>query len=318
MAVSRFDAIGTYVVVATQDPAELRLATSLAREILVDVDETCSRFRPDSDLSVVNEHPGVWVRVNPLLVAAVATACHVAEWTEGIVHPLLGRDLITLGYDRDLSELAPVDQRQPTGGRHSLISEPVRFGPGLESWREIGLRGDAVRIPAETALDLGSSGKAWAADLIVTALSEELTDSAAVSLGGDVAVSGDQPWPVEVSTQPNGRPTAQVWLHGGGLATSSTRVRRWKHGGRVRHHVLDPRTGLPALETWTTATATGPSCVAANAASTAAVVLGSQAPRWLTQAGVNARLEATDGSVCRIGGWPAADAPTSEAEAVSA
>jgi thiamine biosynthesis lipoprotein len=109
-----------------------------------------------------------------------------------------------------------------------------------------------------------------------------------------------------------------VWLSGGGLATSSTRVRRWTHEGRVRHHLLDPRTGLPAPEVWTTVTATGPSCVAANAASTAAVVLGHQALRWLAHAGVTARLVAIDGSVHRVGGWPESDAAEPDREAVRA
>jgi thiamine biosynthesis lipoprotein len=58
--------------------------------------------------------------------------------------------------------------------------------------------------------------------------------------------------------------------------------------------------------------------VAANAASTASVVLGDQAPRWLAQAGVNARLVAPDGSVRRVGDWPESDAPVRDLRTVSA
>lgn len=309
---ARFDALGTYVVVATQQHLDLADAVRIARDVLTDVDETCSRFRDDSDLSRVNRSPGAWVRVDPLLVAAVATACEAARWTDGIVHPLLGRQLVTLGYDRDLGLLTPpgpddVDTLDRT------VTALVPREPGPDSWRQIGLREDAVRIPAGTALDLGSTGKAWAADLIATAWAERLSSGAAVSVGGDVAVTGDDPWPVDLSANVDAPPIAQVWLHGGGLATSSTRVRRWTHRGRVRHHVLDPRTGQPATEVWSTVTATGPSCVAANAASTASVVLGAQAPRWLRQAGVSARLVSTDGVVHRLGDWPAADAPMTEA-----
>jgi thiamine biosynthesis lipoprotein len=123
---------------------------------------------------------------------------------------------------------------------------------------------------------------------------------------------------VDLTTHIDELPGARVWLSGGGLATSSTRVRRWTHEGRVRHHVLDPRTGLPAPEVWTTVTATGPSCVAANAASTAAVVLGDQALRWLVQAGVSARLTASDGSVHRVGSWPESDAVVRDLRTVDA
>ena len=52
-------------------------------------------------------------------------------------------------------------------------------------------------------------------------------------------------------------------------------------------------------------TATGPTCAAANTATTAAVVLGAEAPGWLTARGVAARLVAADGRVRTTGGWPA-------------
>jgi len=51
-------------------------------------------------------------------------------------------------------------------------------------------------------------------------------------------------------------------------------------------------------------TCAGTSAVAANTASTAAVVLGHDAPAWLTTHDVAARLVATDGTVVRTGGWP--------------
>ena len=82
------------------------------------------------------------------------------------------------------------------------------------------------------------------------------------------------------------------------------RVRRWQRAGVARHHVVDPRTGLPAAEVWRTVTATGPTCVAANAAATAAIVLGADATDWLEQRGVDARLVGHDGRVVRLGAWP--------------
>ena len=56
---------------------------------------------------------------------------------------------------------------------------------------------------------------------------------------------------------------------------------------------------------WRTVTATGPTCVAANTASTAAVVLGAEASGWLTARGVTARLVAADERAHYLGGWPA-------------
>ncbi|MEU4418879.1 FAD:protein FMN transferase [Nocardia salmonicida] len=107
-----------------------------------------------------------------------------------------------------------------------------------------------------------------------------------------------------VSERPGGD-AELVTLDRGGLATSSTRVRRWTRRGVRRHHLLDPRTGQPATEVWRTVTATGPTCVAANTASTVAIVLGEAAPAWLAERQVTARLVARDGTVHLVGGWPA-------------
>ena len=298
---ARGTALGTYVFVATRRPADLRPARRLARQVLDDVDRTCSRFRPDSDLSRANAGAGGWVAVDPVLVAAVAAACVAAADTGGLVHPLLGRNLVELGYDRDFAELTPVeDDRVPTELWPTT-------GPGRDRWREIGLDPDgAIRVPAGTALDLGATGKAWAADVIATAFAEELGGPALVSLGGDLAIAAPdgQPWPVAISTRPDGPVETTIALDRGGLATSSTRVRRWARRGTGVHHLLDPRTGRPAPEVWRTVTATGPTCTAANTASTAAVVLGQDAPDWLAGRGVAARLVDRDERVRTTGSWP--------------
>ena len=130
--------------------------------------------------------------------------------------------------------------------------------------------------------------------------------SAVVGLGGDLRVVGCAGgWPVEVSEHPDEPVAEHVLLGSGGMATSSTRVRRWTRHGVRRHHLLDPRTGLPVAPAWRTVTATGPTCTAANVASTAAVVLGPDAPAWLAAHEVDARLVAADGSVTVVGAWPA-------------
>ena len=300
MATTTTTALGTYLFLATRRARDLPVARGLAETILEEVDRTCSRFRPDSDLSRANAAAGRWVEVDRLLVAAVTAGCQAALHTGGLVHPLLGRPLVQLGYDRDFAAVA-ADRDVPA------VLWPSAE-PALETWRDLGLDPDgAIRVPTGTALDLGSTGKAWAADVVAAAFAAELGGSALVSIGGDLAVAapdGD-PWPVAISTHPEGPVETTVALDRGGLATSSTRVRRWARRGVQLHHLVDPRTGRPAAEVWRTVTATGPTCAAANTATTAAVVLGAEAPRWLAARGVTARLVAADGRVVTTGGWPA-------------
>jgi thiamine biosynthesis lipoprotein len=134
-----------------------------------------------------------------------------------------------------------------------------------------------------------------------------------VSLGGDIAVAGTPPcdgWPVTAADGPGpaGSPHAQlVRLPRGAVATSSVTCRSWRRAGRVLHHIVDPRTGLPAAGPWQTVTAAAATCADANAASTAAIVAGEQAQQWLAAAGLPARLVGRDGEVRCLGGWPDAD-----------
>jgi thiamine biosynthesis lipoprotein len=44
--------------------------------------------------------------------------------------------------------------------------------------------------------------------------------------------------------------------------------------------------------------------VAANTASTAAMILGAAAPGWLIRQGHDARLVSAEGPVTVVGGWP--------------
>jgi thiamine biosynthesis lipoprotein len=293
----RWQSLGTYVQLGVSDRDKAAAAERRARALLAAVDWACSRFRDDSELNRVNAGAGTWVRVDPLLVAATVAAVEAAEHTDGIVHPLLGKVMIGLGYDRTFTALQPAR----ASGTHI---EP----PPLGAWRSIEWEAEAIRIPAGTALDLGATAKAWAGDVISATIAEEERANVLLSLGGDVAIStgevGPTWWPIAISEHPEGEASAEVALAWGGLATSSTRVRRWTVAGVSHHHLVDPRTGASAKTCWRTVSATGPSATAANIATTAAVVLGDEAVGWLTERSVAARLVSEDGTVTLTSGWP--------------
>jgi thiamine biosynthesis lipoprotein len=302
----RFTALGTYVHLSTS--GDLGRAVELAEAVLAEVDRACSRFRADSDLVLANARAGRWTYVDPLLAAAVAVALDAATESDGLVDPCLGRPLVEIGYDGDL---ATVRARPDVGVVPATSARP-------DAWREVRTDADgAVFVPKGVALDLGATAKAWAADLLALSLAEALHAEVLVSLGGDLRVAGPdgdpstRAWPVIITEHPDGvgddLDPVMVGLDGGGLATSSTLVRRWRAGGVVQHHLLDPRTGRPVTPYWRTVTATGPTCVAANVASTAAIVLGVDAEAWLSDRGVDARLVGTDGDVRRTGRWPGAE-----------
>src|SRR5665647_582673 len=231
-----------------------------------------------------------------LPVQAIAAAMDAAAQTDGLVDPTLGHSLEAVGYDRDIA-LIPPASADPAG-----VPLPARVG----AWREILLDPEgAVRVPRGCALDLGATAKAWAADLIAHSIAAESDSTVVISLGGDLAVAGPDGWPVAISETIDdlGDPEI-VHLPYGGLATSSTASRRWIRGGVIRHHLLDPLTGEPTKGPWRTVSATGASCVAANTASTAAIVMGDRAVGWLTARDIPARLVDTEGRIVRTARWP--------------
>ena len=124
-------------------------------------------------------------------------------------------------------------------------------------------------------------------------------------------MSGPAPaggWRIRVTDDHRSDPSAPgqtVSIPSGGLATSSTAVRRWSHAGRTMHHIIDPATGEPARATWRTVSAAAASCADANIATTAALVRGAPALDWLAELGLPARLVAEDGRVQVVGDWPA-------------
>lgn len=299
--VARWEALGCRIHVETRLARELGPARHLVTQVLGDVDDVASRFREDSDLALVNRRPGRWVRVDTLLVAALRVALQAAEDSGGLVHPLLGRPLVELGYDRTfrtLREVAtPVDRLAPA--------------PHLEAWRDIEIDEGGVLIPEGTALDLGATAKAWCTDLAVTALEQRLDGDAVVSVGGDLRTAGAGVWEVAVSERPDDAPQVVVEL-AGALATSSTQVRRWRRGGVEQHHILDPRTGQPARATWRTVSVAAPTCTEANTASTGAIVLGLDAVEHLSRTVLAARLVGGDGHTRLVGGWPDENAKESQ------
>jgi thiamine biosynthesis lipoprotein len=197
------------------------------------------------------------------------------------------------------------------------VGTPVRLTVrAVPGWRHVGLDEQArlLTLPRGVHLDLGATAKAWAADRAAARLAGALGCGVLVGLGGDISVAGPPPeggWRIRVQDttgrpeDPPQGPAAVVAIREGGLATSSTTARRWRRGGDVLHHILDPRTGLPAPVHWRTVSVAAASCVDANTASTAAIIRGPQALDWLSNLGLPARLVDRAGTVRTVGGWPA-------------
>jgi thiamine biosynthesis lipoprotein len=297
-----FPALGTTALLCVAEADELPRAHEQLERELAAIDLACSRFRDDSELVRLNRGAGGEpVVVSRRLFRAIEVALAAASSTGGLVDPTVGKTLRLAGYDRRFVEVKRRDGSAFRAG----------FAP-VAGWRAVELDPSdrTVRLPAGVELDLGATAKALAADRSAARAARATGTGVLVSLGGDIAVAGPPPdagWPVRIADDhaagPD-EPGPTVAIERGGLATSGTTVRRWRAGERELHHIVDPRTGRPAETPWRTVTVAASSCVDANVAGTAAVVLGEDAPRRLTARGLPARLVWDSGEVVYAGGWP--------------
>jgi len=313
-------ALGTSARVAAWPAHQLARVLAVVDTELALLDQQASRFRPDSEISAAcrgasGAQGGGSRIVSEGLAEAIAVALAAARWTGGLVDPTVGNALCSLGYDRDFAAIRS-DGAMPRGPAH------------VPGWQSVRLDGRRLRLAAGTWLDLGATAKGLGADRAAREAAAAVpAGGVLVSLGGDIAVAGEAPvggWPVLVADEPEpvGQPPAPggrpaqfppqsrgqvVRLVTGALATSSILCRQWRRGGRTLHHIVDPRTGRPAAGPWRTVSVAAANCAEANAASTAAIIAGKQAPAWLAAQGLPARLVARDGSVRLVGGWPTTD-----------
>ena len=297
-AVHRTTRWSTPIEVVVTDPAAVVAAARILDEVLDEVEQAASRFRSDSEVSRLCAAAGTGPQpVSPMLAEALAVALRAAELTGGVVDPTVGAALCRLGYDRDIAEVV--------GG----VDRPLPGPAPVPGWRSVHLDADrgTVALPAGCLLDLGATAKAWAADRAAVRIAGRTGVGVLVSLGGDIAVAGAPADGFTVGlADVAGDPDAPVavTVGDGGLASSGIGRRRWTMADGAAHHLIDPSTGLPAATCWRTVSVVAGTCVDANTASTAALVLGEAAPAWLAGHGLPARLVRTDGTVTTVAGWP--------------
>ncbi len=236
-----FRAMGTEIELVldadTHDAAFDRAEAEFER-----LEQVMSRFRPDSELSRLNEAGSLDASAD--LAEVVSLALAAREETGGRFDPTVHDALVAAGYDRTFDEVAPTGPARNAAGA---------CGGGVT------VEGHRIEVEPGYRLDLGGIGKGFAAERVAELLA--CSGPCLVSAGGDVAVRGvpaEGVWPVAVGDG------LTVGLERGGLATSGRDRRRWRRGAEERHHLIDPATGRPAQTDLVRVTAIGRTAVDAE------------------------------------------------------
>lgn len=260
-------------------------------------EQTLSRFLPESELSQLNAHAGTAMAVSDLLYTVLATALSAAQATQGVYDPALLEQLVQLGYDRTFDDLPavsfdPIIPGEPGGGWRGIRVNPI--------YRH-------VTLPIGIKLDFGGIAKGMAVDAALEQLRVSGVSPALVNAGGDLAVMGLPPdaeqWPIAV---PGRERYWTIPLHSGAVATSGIAHRHWWQGQTLRHHLLDPRTGLPAQSDLWSVTVVADRCEQAEVAAKVAFILGSrQGADFLRRHRIAGLLVREDGTWESVEPWPA-------------
>jgi thiamine biosynthesis lipoprotein len=278
MATKTFEAMGSRIeVVMDNGERETSSALESVPQWFEAWESALSRFRPESELSRLQGRSGDHLAASPTLCAVLAESIRAAEYTDGLVTPLVLDALQAAGYEGSFEEID-----------FSPAPDPRRT-VRIPDWRN--LHSDPTNgtldLPAGSHLDLGGIAKGWAADRAAAVLGRR--GPALIDAGGDISVSGPRAdgssWPIGV-----GNPFAPseslllIALSAGGVATSGRDYRRWIQSGKMRHHIIDPRTGEPAATDVLTATVIAPNARLAEAGAKAALILGSRAGiEWINR-----------------------------------
>jgi FAD:protein FMN transferase len=236
-----------------------------------EVEKTLSRFRPDSELSLMNAAKGHPFKASPLLLEVIGAALDAARATGGVFDPTILRSLLVAGYDRSFEQVS-------MDGHHPRTPLPETKC----TWQDVCLdeAASTISMPADCGLDLGGIGKGWTVDRACRDL--RAFSGYVVNAGGDIRVGGTdgygKPWTIGVSDPHlEGHDLAVVELCQGAVCTSTTTRRKWQLSGSPGHHLIDPRSGKPAESGVVSATVIADSAAWAEVLAKVALILGPEA-----------------------------------------
>jgi thiamine biosynthesis lipoprotein len=272
-----FHAMGSRMMAAVDDDSAAA-ARALGRvpAWFEEWEQVLSRFRPDSELSRLNRSAGRPVKVSATLWEVFHAAREAERFTAGLVTPIALDALIAAGYDRSFELLPPV--RAGCGGTPAALPD-LATAVGWDAPTR------SLVLPEAVHLDLGGVAKGWSAQRAAERLAR--CSPALVDASGDIAVSGARSsgaaWPVGINDPfHSGSYFETLALRGCGVATSGKDYHRWLWDGAWAHHIIDPRSGLPAVTDVLAATVIAATALEAEAAAKAVLILGSRAGMdWL-------------------------------------
>jgi len=206
--------------------------------------------------------------IGPALKDIIVTSAELSEQSEGLFNPAIGQLIKLWQFNKD-----------------ELPAGPPPSEAQIKNWLtqqasmtdlEVGELSLKTNNPA-VILDFGAFAKGYAVDKAIEYLLLAGVENAIINAGGDLRAIGSKngkPWVIGIRDPRADGVIAVAEIQGDeSVFTSGDYERFYDYQGKRYHHILDPRTGYPAMET-TSVTVLHKKAAVADAAATALFVAG--------------------------------------------
>ena len=265
-----FRAMNTSVMLAAEGEQAIP-GMYAAKAFIDDCEQRFSRFLPGSELTELNHWAGNWIEISDDLMDLLQLSMQYYRETNGIFDPTILSDLKQIGYDRSMDEIR-------AQGVHVPVRASIRTSRLAFDEIDIDPAENKVRLPRGMEIDLGGIAKGWIVERAAQLLNQYV-DVCGVSAGGDIQFIGHPldgaDWDVYLEDPRSPTETlTQLHIPSGAIATSSVMKRSWSQGEKIRHHLIDPRSGEPAQTDWLSVTVISPSIITADIYAKAILIAG--------------------------------------------
>jgi len=274
MHYDEFRAMNSAIVLAASgtDLEAIKSGFSQARTYINQSESRFTRFSDDSELADLNRAAGGWFQASEEMYQVLEEARRLAVETNGLFNPAILPELKQAGYDRTMDEIRSNPPRiEPERAVERRDFRRVQLDPTTHS----------IRLPKAMQVDLGGIAKGWIAEQAARKLAKS-TSACAVNAGGDMFLvnlpEGETWWEVGLENPLDPEHDLGVlYVRPGAVATSAITKRQWRHNGKLQHHLIDPRSGKPAITEWLSVTVWAETATEAEVYAKAVLIGGSQA-----------------------------------------
>jgi thiamine biosynthesis lipoprotein len=265
------------VVAVPEQDAELMAAIDRAFRLFRHVEQICSRFSPDSEVSLLSKRVGVPVQVSELLFQAIRFAYMMADASDGAFDPTVGKLMESYGFNRHYLSMARMDYVMDS-------LEPVSYRD-LEINEEQG----TIKLLKPLVIDLGAVAKGLAVDLAAKELAS--FQGFIVDAGGDIYAGGhnerEECWTIGIRHPLQTEDIiSSIQLTDSAVCTSGSYERKSPTRANT-HHLIDMASGMSPSDLLS-CSVVAPHAMMADAMSTAAFILGWQKGlNFLEEAGLD-------------------------------